>query len=134
MKNKKIIICATLIIIIAILGLNLFLTKRKNYSIRITIPAGSSEGFVFSDEEFSPRNNKLTITSGDNLGDCEVVLKTIEEKEENAYEPTYLTHGMPVKIDVEKGAWFKIGVNMQNLTDEDIDVYVNVSNVELRIE
>lgn len=134
MKNKKIIICATLIITIAILGLNLFLIKRKNYSIRINIPAGSSEGFVFSDEELSPRNNKLTITSGDNLGDCEVVLKAIEEKEENVYEPTYLTHGMPVKMDVEKGAWFKVGVNMQNLTDEDIDVYVNVSNVELRIE
>ncbi len=41
---------------------------------------------------------------------------------------------MPVKMDVEKGAWFKIGVNIQNHTDEDIDVYVNVSNVDLRIE
>ena len=29
--------------------------------------------------------------------------------------------------------WFKIGVNMQNPTDEDIIVYVEVENVEVRI-
>ena len=41
---------------------------------------------------------------------------------------------MPVKMDVEKGAWFKIGVNMQNPTDTDIVVYVEVEGVEVRIE
>ena len=41
---------------------------------------------------------------------------------------------MPVKLDVEKGAWYKIGVNMQNPTAEDIDVYVTVRGVEVRIE
>ena len=41
---------------------------------------------------------------------------------------------MPVKMDVEKGAWFKIGVNMQNPTDTDIVVYVEVKGVEVRIE
>ena len=41
--------------------------------------------------------------------------------------------GMPVKMDVEKGAWFKIGVNVQNTTDESMDVYVYVKNVEVRI-
>ena len=39
-----------------------------------------------------------------------------------------------VKLDVEKGAWYKIGVNMQNPTAEDIDVYVTVRGVEVRIE
>jgi len=37
-------------------------------------------------------------------------------------------------MEVEKGAWFKIGVNMQNPTDKDIDIYVTVTGVELRIE
>ncbi len=134
MKNKKIIIGIILIVVIAILGVAFFLTREKKHNIRITIPAGSSETFVYSDTEISPKNNNITITSGDGLGDCEVVLKTVEVQEENAYEPTYLTRGMPVKMDVEKGAWFKIGVNIQNPTDEDIDVYVNVSNVDLRIE
>ncbi len=36
-------------------------------------------------------------------------------------------------MDVEKGAWFKIGVNIQNPTDESKDVYVSVKNVEVRI-
>ncbi len=134
MKNKRIIIGIVFVIVIAILGIIFFLTREKNYNIRITIPAGSSETFVYSDVEISPQNNNLTITSGNELGDCQVILKTVEVKEENAYEPTYLTRGMPVKMDVEKGAWFKIGVNIQNPTDEDIDVYVNVSNVDLRIE
>lgn len=40
---------------------------------------------------------------------------------------------MPVEMDVEKGAWFKVGVNVQNPTDEDIIVYVEVEGVEVRI-
>ena len=115
-------------------------SKTDTYKIRITVPAGSTEeiiyqeDFAYSDEEISPKGNTITISSGEGLGDTEVVLKPIEVKEENAYEPTYLTPGMPVKMDVEKGAWFKIGVNMQNPTDTDIIVYVEVKGVEVRIE
>ena len=114
--------------------------KNDTYKIKITVPAGSTEeiiyqeDFAYSDEEISPKGNKITISSGEGLGDTEVVLKPIEVKEENAYEPTYLTPGMPVEMDVEKGAWFKVGVNMQNPTDTDIVVYVEVKGVEVRIE
>ena len=134
MKIKKIIIGIVLITVMAILCIMFFITREKTYSIRITIPAGSSEEFVYSDTEISPKNNKITITSGAGLSDCEIILNKIEVKEENAYKSTYLTHGMPVKMNVEKDNWFKIGVNIQNHTDEDIDVYLNVSNVYLRIE
>lgn len=82
-----------------------------------------------NDEEISPKNKKIAITSGEGLGDCEVVLKPVEAQKENAYEPTYLTHGMPVKMEAEKGAWYQIGINMQNPTDEDKDGYVNVSGI-----
>lgn len=114
--------------------------KNDTFKIKITVPAGSTEDiiyqedFVYSDEEISPKGNKITISSGEGLGDTEVVLKPIEVKEENAYEPTYLTPGMPVEMNVEKGAWFKIGVSMQNPTDTDIIVYVEVDGVEVRIE
>lgn len=41
---------------------------------------------------------------------------------------------MPVEMDVEKGAWFKVGINMQNNTDTDKIVYVEIEGVEVRIE
>jgi hypothetical protein len=37
-------------------------------------------------------------------------------------------------MDVEKGAWFKVGINMRNNTDTDKVVYVEVEGVEVRIE
>lgn len=127
-------------IVVCVIVAICFLTNpSKEYQIRITIPAGSTEeiiyqeDFCYSDEEISPTGNRIIISLGEGMGDTEVVLKPIEVKEENAYEPTYITPGMPVKMNVEKGAWFKIGVNMQNPTSEDIDVYVNVRNVEVRI-
>ena len=32
-------------------------------------------------------------------------------------------------MDVEKGAWFKVGINMQNNTDTDKIVYVEIEAV-----
>lgn len=139
--NKKVFIIVVIVIAtLCTLGVWLLFGKEKSCDIRITIPAGTmgevvyQEQFIYSDEEISPKGNKIIISSGNGLGDTEVVLKPIEVKEENAYEPTYLTPGMPVEMEVEKGAWFKIGVNMQNPTEEDIDVYVTVKGIELRIE
>ena len=116
------------------MGAVLYPTRKKSYEVKITIPAGSSETVVYSDMEISPKKNKLTISSGDGLGDCEIVLEPVEVREENAYDETiYITKGMPVKMNVEKGAWFKIGINIQNPVDEDIVVYVIVEDVDLRI-
>lgn len=138
-KRPTFWITVTAIVVCAVVSVCFLTNPQKEYRIRITIPAGSTEEiiyqeqFCFSDEEVSPTGNKIIISLGEGIGDTEVVLKPIEVKEENAYEPTYITPGMPVEMDVEKGAWFKIGVNMQNPTTEDIDVYVNVRNVEVRI-
>ena len=41
--------------------------------------------------------------------------------------------GLPVEFDAITGEWFKIGVSMQNDTDTDITVYVEVEGVEVRI-
>ncbi len=112
-----------------------FLTNpTREYQIRITIPAGSTETFCYSDEEISPKGNTLIFYAGEGLGDTEIKLLPVEVKEENAYDELfYITPGMSVKMDVEKGAWFKIGVNIQNPTEESKDVYISVSNVEVRI-
>ena len=128
--KKLIALVLALVCVFSLVGCG----KNDTYKIRITVPAGSTEAFVYSDEEMSPTGDIITISSGEGLGDTEVVLKPIEVKEENAYEPTYLTPGMPVEMDVEKGAWFKIGVSIQNDTDTDKIVYVEVEGVEVRIE
>ena len=125
-----IIAAAAVIVIMAIC----FLTNpTKEYQIRITIPAGSTAAFCYSDAEISPKGNTLTFYAGEGLGDTEIKLLPVEVREENAYESTYITPGMPVKMDVEKGAWFKVGVNIQNSTDESKVVYVSVRNVHVRI-
>ena len=112
-----------------------FLTnpKQDSYTLRIVVPAGSQEEFVYTHEEVSTIKNSIKIWSGDGLGDTEVLLFPVNKAAETGYTATYLTHGMPVEFDAEKDAWFKIGVNMQNPTNEDIIVYVEVENVEVRI-
>lgn len=135
MKKYTALVLA-LISVLALVGCG----REDTYKISITVPAGTAEeivyqeDFFYSDEEISPKGNKITVSSGEGLGDTEVVLKPIEVKEENAYEPTYLTPGMPVEMNVEKGAWFKVGVSMRNPTDTDITVCVEVKGVEVRIE
>ena len=112
-----------------------FLTnpKQDSYTLRIVVPAGSQEEFVYSHEEVSTIKNSIKIWSGDGLGDTEVLLSPVNKTTETGYTATYLTRGMPVEFDAEKDTWFKIGVNMQNPTDEDIIVYVEVENVAVRI-
>ena len=113
-----------------------FLTnpRQDSFDIRIVVPAGSQQTVVYADEEISPLGNAITVTAGDGLEDTQVYLKPVEVKTETAFdEPAYLTPGKPVKMAAEKGAWFKIGVSVQNETDEDIVVYINVKNVEVRI-
>ena len=127
------IIIATAVVLV-ILAVCFLTNPTREYQIRITIPAGSTENFCYSDAEISPKGNTLTFYVGEGLGDTEITLLPVEVREENAYdETTYITPGMPVKMDVEKGAWFKVGVNIQNPTDESKDVYISVRNVEVRI-
>ena len=136
MNYKKPAFWVIIISVIVCVGVAVcFLTnpKQDSYTLRIVVPAGSQEKFVYTDEEVSTIRNSIKIWSGDGLGDTEVILSPVNKTTETRYTATYLTHGMPVEFDVEKDTWFKIGVNMQNSTNEDIIVYVEVENVEVRI-
>ena len=108
--------------------------KNDTYKISITVPAGSTETFVYSDEEISATGNTISISSGEGLGDTEVILQPVNEMVEAGYVATYLTPGTPAKFDAVKGEWFKVGVSMQNDTDTDIAVYVEVEGVDVGIE
>ena len=136
MNYKKPAFWVIIISVIVCVGVAVcFLTnpKQDSYTLRIVVPAGSQEKFVYTDEEVSTIRNSIKIWSGDGLGDTEVILSPVNKTTETGYTATYLTHGMPVEFDAEKNTWFKIGVNMQNPTNEDIIVYVEVENVEVRI-
>ena len=107
--------------------------KRNTYKVSITVPAGSTKAFCFSDTEISATGKKITILSNQELGDTEVILEPVNEFITPGYVATYLTPGMAVTFDATKGEWFKIGVSVQNDTDTDKIVYVEVKGVEVRI-
>ena len=114
--------------------------QGESYTVHVTVPAGTTgefvyiEDFIYSDEEISPQKNRLELKAINIPDRTEFVLKPIEVKEENAYERTYLDNGQPLLVDVEKGAWFKIGIALQNPTGEDIVVGIAVENVKVRIK
>ena len=127
---KKLI--AFVLALVCVLGLA-GCSAQKEYAIRIVVPAGSQGEFVYSDEEISARKSRLEIKSIDLAEDVEFVLKPIEELQENIYECTNFPKGEPMLIDVEKGAWYKIGIAMENPTDEDIVVVFHVVNTKIRV-
>lgn len=128
--KKLIALVLALVCVLALAGCG----ENDTYKVRITVPAGSTEAFVYSDEEISATGKKITISSGEGLGDTEVLLSSVNEDVETGYVATYLTPGMPVEFDAVMGERFKIGVSMQNDTDTDKTVYVEIEGVEVRIE
>lgn len=124
-----------LIIILMLIGFLILIAcgESNKYEIEILVPAGSTEAFVYSEEEIRATGNQITIWSGAGLGDTEVILKPVNEKVETGYVAEYLTRGMPVKLDAVKDEWFKIGVAVQNDSDRGpIAVSVEIEGVEIR--
>lgn len=124
---------ALVVALIFILGLAGCDSSQK-HTVEIIIPAGSTEAFVYADEEISPQKHTLKISAGAGIATTEVILKPVEEKEENVYESVILKQGEPVKIDVEKDAWYKIGIAIQNPADVPIAVSVIVEDANIRIQ
>ena len=141
MKKKSFkVISAVMFLVLAVILVWVVWRQGKTYTIHVTVPAGTMdelvyiEDFIYSDEEISPQKSRLELKAINIPDRTEVVLKPIEVTEENAYERTFLDNGQPLLIDVEKGAWFKIGIALQNPSDEDIVVGITVENVKVRIE
>ncbi len=112
-----------------------FLTnpERDAFDIKIVIPAGSEGGFYYSEEEISPNGSRVTLSAGEGIGDTEVVLYPVDRKDADEYKPVYMTPGLPVKMNAQKGAWFRVGVNADNASNEDRVVYVRVEGITVRI-
>ena len=140
MKKTFKVIVPIMVLALAVVFAWVVWGQGETYTVHVTVPAGTRnefvyiEDFIYSDEEISPQKKQLTLKAIDVPDRTEFVLKPIEVTEENAYERTYFNNGEPLIIDVEKGAWFKIGIALQNPTDEDIIVGITVENVKVRIE
>lgn len=141
MSIKKIL--SFLAILISVMVFASYGNNYNSANITIRVPAGTTEEFVYiedfiySDEEVSTNHNSLILSVGsvdDAFGNAEIVLKPMECEEENAYERMPVIPGTPMKIDVEKGAWFKIGIAIQNDSDEDLLVSVTINDVIVRIK
>ncbi|MBP3677349.1 MAG: hypothetical protein J6I97_03285 [Agathobacter sp.] len=120
-------------------NLNNVKIRENTYEIGITLPPdaiemGVNEQIDYSDVEILPTKSKIIIYATQSLGDAGVVLIPIDAMEENEYQPTYITPGMPIEMDVEKGTWYKIGVAKYNDSDADKTVYVRVEGVETRVD
>ena len=109
-------------------------SMQSDYAIRIVVPAESQGEFIYADEEISPRKSRLEIKSIDMPEDAEFVLKPIDVTQEKTYECTNFPKGEPMLIEVEKGAWYKIGIAMENPTEADIVVVFHVVNTKVRTE
>ena len=124
---------AFILTLVCVLGL-VGCSEQKDYAVRIVVPAGNQGEFVYSEEEISPRKSQLDIKSIDMSEDAEFVLMPVGETQENVYECTNFPKGEPMLIDVEKGAWYKIGIAMENPTDEDIVVVFHIVNAKVRVK
>ena len=139
---RKSIKAIVLILVLALAGVLAWVLwgQGESYTVHVTVPACTTgefvyiEDFIYSDEEISPQKDRLELKAINIPDRTEFVLKPIKVTEENAYERTYLDNGQPLLIDVEKGAWFLIGIALQNPTDEDIVVGITVENVKVRIK
>ena len=105
--------------------------NNDTYEIGITLSpdeievGGYQEELDYSDAEISPTGDKIIVYATQSLGDALIVIIPVDEKGEDEYQGTYITPGMPVEFEVEKGVWYKIGVAKYNDTDTEKSVYVN---------
>ncbi len=69
-----------MLIIVCVISAICFLTNPTiEYQIEVTIPAGSTADFCYSDEENCLKSDILTIENGEGIVDTEIILLPVEE-------------------------------------------------------
>lgn len=107
----------------------------RDVEIKIVIPAGTTETFVYSEEEISPKRNRIEVRVEAGAEDTAVLLQPVSGEQKQEEYGTYLTPGMPVKLEAEKGEWYRIGVKVPYSTDErEFVFHLTISNANVRIE
>lgn len=109
------------------------LTNPRNHAFTINVSLPSGWDYNQSEEEFSPIRNKITITLNGDAEDTMIRLMPCEAKTETAYEPVILKAGVQTSFEVEKGAWFEIGVIKDSGAETDTVYSFTVKGVDVRI-
>ena len=122
----------TILVFIAALSLPACVGEQRTFDISIRMPAG--EGIVTgtSDSEVQAKSGTITVVVKAGTPDASISLLATQGGE--SIENIYLTHGMPVKIDVKKGCWYKIRIESQGSGNVGYDYNLTVKNVGLRIQ
>lgn len=104
----------------------------ESHKIEFLIPAGSTHEIVYAAEEISPKGNHLMISAGAGIVSTEVVLVPIDGAEEDILVSMALKQREPVKVKVEKGVWYRIGIAEQNLEAVPTAAEIVVENADVR--
>lgn len=137
-RKTAVWLLAAAVVVCVMVGICFLTNPPREYQVRITVAAGAADAFAYSDEQICPKSGTVTVYAGDGLGDTEILLFPVRspgdgEAEQEPSSPVYITQGMPVRLEAERGIWYRIGVNVQNPTEEAKNVFVVVKNVEIRI-
>ncbi len=103
----------------------------KAIKIIITIPAGNKGEIISSNLEISPMGDELIITALEGFDNKEALLAFSALDVLIDYPATQIKSGVQKKINVQKGAWYKIGVGIDNPTDKDITISLRVSPIDV---
>lgn len=103
-------------------------SPRQEQRIDITVPAGSTTA-VYSRTEICPQQSTVYVRPGEGLGDAGVVLTPASGGEAVS---AYITPGIQMGLRVEKGAWYRVGLTMQNSTEQPVQVSVILRGVQVR--
>lgn len=115
------------IVLIAVLSFGFLSSQRKSdFDLKVTIPSGNSINEpVYVSSKLSPVSGSIKFKYSDNI---QLVLVNIEDKED-VYT---VINNKSIKLN--KDSWYHVLVYKENSTNEDIEVNIQVSDVELRIE
>lgn len=121
MKKVLAILCAALL---------LCGCSRSNYTLTFAISPGDGMEFTFSDQQLCPQNAPAVISAGAGVIQASILL--IDETGKQ-YGPVLLTHSEPIRLKLEPGTWYRIGIAMPNDAKGPIAAELLLENVQLRI-
>ena len=82
---------------------------KKQCEIQIDVYNDSTVSYFYADEKIVPTTKYISVIAKGDLGDSFVVVKKVNASENDTYS-SYITKGMPLKIEVEKNEVYEIGI------------------------